>query len=360
MSQTAKEVNSQELFQVIDHIRSIPHTRGNIIRPLFVWGKPGYGKTEMIREYAEQRNLDFIYCAPAQFEEMGDLHGIPEIENGKTVFRRPSWLPEPTERPGIILLDDMNRADPRIIKGFMQLAQLHELMSWKLPKNYLIICTGNPDGGEYSTTMMDSAVMTRFIHVNVQFDKNNWAEWAMRNDIPTECINFVLTYPETITSGNLTNARTISSFFRSIADLNPRQDHFRLIEILGHGLLDPETVESFIGFLKNSAERIPEPEVILFSKDTKQLTEDLRNLLQDESGVRLDLFSTTFNRLMMRCQQGPVTKVNLENLIALFTIEEIPNDFRTYMAMEFGKLKQKELLDILTDGRIGQALLNAA
>ena len=360
MSQNAKHLSSNEIFQLLDHLRSIPPSHGNIIRPLFIWGKPGLGKTEMVREYADTRGLDFVYCAPAQFEEMGDLHGIPEVENGVTVFRKPSWLPEPTGRPGIILLDDMNRADPRIIRGVMQLAQLHKLMSWELPANWTIVCTGNPDGGEYSTTVLDSAVLTRFIHVQVRFDKLSWADWALKNGLPSEGINFVLTYPEMVAEGTLTNARTLSSFFKTIAGLSPWQEHSGLIETIGLGLLDPETVTAYFNFLQENADRIPDPDTILYAKDTTRLTTELRQLLHQENGVRLDLFSTAFNRLLMRCREGAVKKINPDNLIALFTMEEIPNDFRTHMVLEFGKLKQKELVNILSDVRVAQAMLKAA
>ena len=44
--------------------------------PVCIWGTHGLGKTEIVHEYAKQKNWKLAYCAPAQFEEMGDLHGM--------------------------------------------------------------------------------------------------------------------------------------------------------------------------------------------------------------------------------------------------------------------------------------------
>ena len=63
---------------------------------------------------------------------MGDLVGMPSVENGRTIFSSPDWVPT-EEGPGILLIDDVNRADDRILWGIMQLLQNYELVSWKLP-----------------------------------------------------------------------------------------------------------------------------------------------------------------------------------------------------------------------------------
>ena len=73
---------------------------------------------------------------------MGDLHGMPNVVDPDetisgdeyTVYSPPDWVPR-EDGPGILLLDDINRADDRILRGCMQLLQNFELTSWKLPQN---------------------------------------------------------------------------------------------------------------------------------------------------------------------------------------------------------------------------------
>ena len=45
-----------------------------------------------------------------------------------TVFAPPAWVPT-ADGPGILLLDDVNRADDRILRGLMQLlAELRDVL----------------------------------------------------------------------------------------------------------------------------------------------------------------------------------------------------------------------------------------
>ncbi len=94
--------------------------------PVCIWGTHGIGKTEIALNFARQRGWKVAYCAPAQFEEMGDLHGMPfKIDpdpnvhgDERTVYMPPDWVPK-DEGPGLLILDDINRADDRILRGGM-------------------------------------------------------------------------------------------------------------------------------------------------------------------------------------------------------------------------------------------------
>ncbi|MEC7987378.1 MAG: ATP-binding protein, partial [Myxococcota bacterium] len=92
--------------------------------PICVWGTHGIGKTQLILSVAKANNWTTVYCAPAQFEEMGDLHGIPETYDPSpetpnsgdeyTVYRPPQWLKSAIssanlDQPGLLILDDFNR-----------------------------------------------------------------------------------------------------------------------------------------------------------------------------------------------------------------------------------------------------------
>ena len=113
---------------------------------------------------------------------MGDLHGMPIVVDPDkritgdeyTVYSPPDWVPK-EEGPGILLLDDINRADDRILRGCMQLLQNFELFSWHLPDKWQIVATANPEGGDYSVTPMDDAMLTRFYDTSLNFVSKIWA-----------------------------------------------------------------------------------------------------------------------------------------------------------------------------------------
>ena len=206
--------------------------RGQRKTPICIWGKHGIGKTEIVQALAEDMGYPFRYIAPAQFEEMGDLVGMPSIEEGRTVFRSPEWVPREAG-PGILLIDDVNRADDRILRGIMQLLQNFELVSWKLPRQWQIVLTANPDGGDYSVTPMDDAMVTRMMHITLEFDPKEWAKWAEKNGVDSRGIDFVLTYPEVVT-GLRTTPRTLVQFFETITEIDNLGAHLGL-HTLGQG-----------------------------------------------------------------------------------------------------------------------------
>ena len=145
------------------------NARGTRPTPICIWGSHGIGKTAVVKSFAERNGWKFRYCAPAQFEEMGDLHGLPVRHDPDasvtgdetTIYMPPEWVPKDgDEGPGILLLDDINRADDRILRGIMQLLQEFEMFSWTLPSKWQIVCTANPEGGDYAVTTMDDAMVT--------------------------------------------------------------------------------------------------------------------------------------------------------------------------------------------------------
>jgi len=129
------KVDSTKVRELILHLMN-GLTSGKNTTPLCIWGTHGIGKTQLVESIAKETNSAFVQIAPAQFEEMGDLIGMPHITEKKdgavSHFAPPDWVPV-DEGPGILLIDDVNRADDRILRGIMQLLQNYELISWKLP-----------------------------------------------------------------------------------------------------------------------------------------------------------------------------------------------------------------------------------
>ena len=291
--------------------------RGKRGTPICVWGTHGIGKTESVISFAKQKGWTYVYCAPAQFEEMGDLHGIPEaydptpeVPNSGdeyTVYRPPQWLKAAIEnldedQPGLLILDDFNRAEKRILQGCMQLLQMHALFSWSLPSRWQIVLTANPEGGPYSVTEMDDAMVTRMLHVTMKFDAKCWAVWARDANIDARGIDFLLTYPEVVT-GIRTTARSLTQFFQQIEGIKDlsKPENIRMVRILGKGSLETETVEKFLHFCKFVQNTLIQPEEILNAKNfDKEVAVRLKRIISgDGQGKRIDRLKTICTRLQL-------------------------------------------------------------
>ena len=354
---TASEV---ELF--IDHLlksskNAVQQGRKRI--PVCIWGRHGIGKTQLIEDYAKDNGYAFKYVAPAQFEEMGDLLGMPKIIDGATVFIAPEWVPKSNE-PGILLIDDVNRADDRILRGIMQLLQNYELVSWKLPPNWHIILTANPDGGDYSVTPMDDAMITRMMHITMTFDVKSWAKWASKAGVDERGIAFVLLYPE-IVSGDRTTPRTLVQFFESISAIADLKSNIALVQMLADAALDTHAATSFISYLNNNLSELIWPKEITGSQNFKlEIEERLRQLvLKNPQTPRIDILALICNRLvnyitLKNTNLNPTAIQNIQNFILL---DFLPNDIRLGILQDIALSDKPELKQIISHPEIGKILL---
>lgn len=323
-----------------------------------IWGKHGIGKTALVEQIAKQNNWKFVYIALAQFEEMGDLIGMPAIEHGKTVFRQPAWVPQ-EEGPGILLLDDVNRADHRILKGIMQLLQNHEMVSWKLPANWKIIMTANPDGGDYAVTPLDDAMLTRMMHISMKFEPKAWAIWAEKEGIDPRGINFVLTYPEII-QGKQTTPRSLVQFFRSIASIDDLKKELSLVKLLASSCLDEETVIAFITFIQQNMQDLISPETICNATNFKEEVEAIIAEQVHQDVFRVDIMATICTRLLnyLTIFPSPLNQSQITNIQSFILLDFIPNDLRLAFLQDIISNNKTSLKSVVNDPNVAKILLD--
>lgn len=353
------KVNASELFAFIQHVFQSNLTleaAGKRKSPICIWGRHGIGKTEIVETFAHQNGYGYVYIAPAQFEEMGDLVGMPAIEGERTVFRAPAWVPS-TPGPGILLIDDVNRADERILRGIMQLLQNHELISWQLPPQWQIILTANPDGGDYSVTPMDDAMLTRMLHVTLDFDLKTWVAWAEQNGVDSRGINFVLLYPEVIT-GQRTTPRTLVQFFETIKPIQDLSANLGLVRILADSCLDEQSATAFISFVNHNLAELISPELICTTQNfEKEVLEPFRRVVVKQP-LRVDIIAALGTRLvayLFREKDRQFSAAEINNLKTFLKIDFIPGDIQFSLLKEItadGRFK-----GLLADLELGKLLL---
>ncbi len=330
--------------------------------PICIWGLHGIGKTELVREVARARGCDLVYLAPAQFEEMGDLVGMPRVvtdEQGQalTRFAPPEWVPR-RPGPGILLLDDVNRADDRILRGIMQLFQNYGLVSWTLPPRWLIVCTANPDGGDYSVTTLDEAMLTRMLHVTMVFDPYVWARWAERNDVDARGIHFVLAYPELV-NGRRTTPRSLVQFFNSLRSLENLRENLGLVSLLAEAALDTETAQAFLSFVQLNLDQLPSPEEILSGSSFDAAVRRLERLVDEGQAKRMDILSIVVTRLAnyLLERKEALSPESAECLRDFLLLPLLPNDLRLAMAQQLAQARRPDLSAVYAAPEIARLLL---
>lgn len=270
-------------------------------------GPAGLGKTSIIEQIAEERGMTLCKLNLSQLEEVGELTGFPMkeyevawIEGGQIKAKRwytevqtnnmdsrlkltgktrmsyapPAWLPDYENPNGtILLIDDYTRANNLFMQAIMELINRGEYISWKLPKYTNIVCSSNPDNGEYNVSSLDEAQKSRMINFNVKLDMLNWAEWAENNNIDGRAINFALMYKDEIfvkkNDVQIVNPRSYTTFCKAINCIKDWDKPVNLSLILqiskGCFLNDPNNIVGnlFTTFINNKLDKLIQPKEMI-------------------------------------------------------------------------------------------------
>lgn len=304
--------------------------------PICIWGVRGIGKTDVVKQLKDREVVNYVIDLPiAQIEEMGDFHGLPvmkELDDGRVVTETapPSWVPPiGTEEPGLVLVDDFNRADIRIIRGIMQLLQNHRMISWELPHNCSIVLTANPEDSEYNVTSLDPAMLTRMYHITMIAEFREWLKWAESNDIDKRVMSFIARYKEQLSpqGAERTCPRAWTMFSNGIQHLETLRGQTDLIKLHGSSVLD--SVDEFITFIEGELDMVVEPEDIVHRYQDPEVRERVLKPVREK---RQDILNVMFERLcahisnMKKVEKGSDIQ---KNVIKLLEEPEVPKEMKT-------------------------------
>lgn len=247
-------------------------------------------------------------------------------ENKRMAYCPPEWIADKTGG-GVLLLDDWNRADTRFLQAVMELIDRQEYISWKLPENWHIMLSANPDNGDYLVNTIDVAQRTRFASIELKFEVETWAKWAEQNSIDGRCINFLLMNPEVISQR--VNARSITNFFNSISSIDDFEKSLGLIQNLGEATVGPEPALLFSQFIANKLDKLITPKQMLLEMKDEEVIAELKKLVWEDNNYRADLASVFCNRLvnyaLVYADKNAITPEIIKRIGALIKDEDVFN-----------------------------------
>ena len=335
-----------ELNKLMQHVLRLTQPPDRLVTPLCIWGKPGIGKTEIVRAFTREHGWSFQQINPAQFEEMGDLLGMPVVRDEHTIFRAPSWVPRSTG-PGILLIDDVNRADDRILRGIMQLLQDGRLISWRLPPQWQIVLTANPDTGDFSVTPLDTAMLTRMLHVELVFELSAWLRWAGAAGLDLRGLDFAVRYPE-LMAGTRTNPRSMTQFLIQAGPIPDWRRSRDLVLQLAAASLDPETVGGLMQYIQTGGSSLPGP--------SELLTNGLGQQAETWSPAQFWMVAERLLRFLGN-EAPTLTDTMQSHLKALLVSEHMPTDLRLGIAQRLTALNRKDVQVVLVDREVAMKLV---
>jgi len=160
--------------------------------PVFVWGAPGIGKSSIVKQIAEYKELEFLDLRLSLLDPT-DLKGIPFF-NAKTqegVWAKPSFLPSDSDSKGILFLDEINTAPPAVQASAYQLILDRKVGEYELPKGWSIIAAGNRENDRGVVYRMPPPLANRFVHFEMEVDFDDWKAWAYSAGIESAIIGYL-------------------------------------------------------------------------------------------------------------------------------------------------------------------------
>jgi len=244
-----------------------------IKRPVFMWGPPGIGKSDIVHQIGAEQNREVIDIRLSLWEPT-DIKGIPYYNSTLNTM---CWAP-PTELPtdptstAILFLDELNSAAPATQAAAYQLILNRRVGTYILPKGVAIIAAGNRETDKGVTYRMPAPLSNRFLHLELTTDFEDWLNWATNNLIHGQVVGYL-----GFAKQDLYNFDPKSPS-RSFA--TPRSWTF-VSDLLNDDDLEDETLMDLVSgaigeglahkFMahRKVAKQMPNPEDILYGKITK-------------------------------------------------------------------------------------------
>ena len=165
-------------------------------RPIFLWGPPGIGKSDIVKQLGEELEAHVIDIRLSLWEPT-DIKGIPffDANMGKMAWAPPMELPDAEmakqHKQIILFMDEMNSAAPAVQAAAYQLVLNRRVGTYHLPDNVLIVAAGNREADKGVTYRMPAPLANRFVHMEMRVDWDDYFTWATENRMHKDVVGFL-------------------------------------------------------------------------------------------------------------------------------------------------------------------------
>ena len=161
-------------------------------QPVMVWGPPGCAKSEVAQQVAAATNRIYFDVRGLLLDPV-DLRGIPwRDENNITRWAHPEFLP-PTDSTALYLvnLEELPSCVPMMQASMYQIVRDRKCGEYTLPEGASVMACGNRQSDRGVTHRMPTPLASRFIHIDIKVDVDDWCAWAATHGIAPEVLFFM-------------------------------------------------------------------------------------------------------------------------------------------------------------------------
>jgi len=237
-------------------------------------GSPGVGKSSIMRQVAEELNLEYIDIRLAQSDPL-DLVGLPVTTGKKMEFLPPVHFPiegldeVPDGRAGWLCnLDEINSAPPSVQVAAYRLVLDKEVGQHKLHSEVHMVAAGNLATDRAIVNRIGTAMQSRLVHLQLDVSTDDWVDWALENSLDTRIVAFIRFRPELLhkfdpnhNDVTFASPRTwefASKLIKPWSDIGSEPHHLPLIA----GTVGQGAALEFKGYIELLQE-LPDPDMLI-------------------------------------------------------------------------------------------------
>lgn len=178
-------VTQSDLLEVLLNVATV--------RPVFIWGAPGIGKSSLVEKFAQEVGLPCVSLLGSQLAPE-DIIGIPQIQNDVSTFLPPKMIAR--KEPYVLFLDELNACSQEVQKAFYSLIHEKRIGEYHLPEGSVVIGAGNRAQDSAIVKTMSSALINRMFHVQLKADPMQWIQWAYEAELHPWVISYITQRPD--------------------------------------------------------------------------------------------------------------------------------------------------------------------
>ena len=305
-------------------------------QPVLLLGAPGQGKSQLIKERAENMDYVFIDIRLSTMDE-ADLTGYPNpnLKTGRMEFLPASVFPLATDKLPkgkkgfLILLDEITGVNNSMQTAALKLIQDKFIGEHPLHPNTFIMAAGNLGTDGAVVTPLQSTIYDRFAVYYVHQSAEKWQQWAATaRTIHPLVLAFLEAHPEMLHTFDANAADPRFSSPRAfeavsemliqqdkVTDLDPADVHAMITSLIG------KTAETFIHWLTTASKVVSAKQIKSYidNKDYSSFRSQLPEMHEN------DKYIIVVNNTLYTIKNNKFKDKQLNGLV-LFIIKEFPDN----------------------------------
>jgi len=161
-------------------------------RPIFLMGPPGIGKTDIMRQIAQELGVGLVSYSMTHHTRQsaiglpfiatknygGKEYSVSEYTMSEIIASVYDLMEETGVKEGILFLDEINCVSETLAPAMLQFLQFKVFGRHRVPDGWIVVTAGNPPEYNNSVREFDIVTWDRLKRIDIEPDYKAWKEYA--------------------------------------------------------------------------------------------------------------------------------------------------------------------------------------